>query len=411
MPTPDHSAHAARRIALALLATCFLLNLLARGVADAYAVFLLPLVGAFGWQRTEVSSVYALYYVVVGTSGPLIGLLFDRWGHSALTVIGLVCLALAYAAVSRAEALWQFYLATGLLQGIGAACLGVVPMAALLSRWFRPRLNTALAVGYASGGVGLMLAAPVAQALIDAQGWRGAYLALAGLFLLALPLAAVGWLTRAGAGHPAYRLERPAGGGAADGITLRQALRGSPFWSLIYTYLATGIGMYTVVLQIPAYLVEIGFDAAAAARALGAVGVLAPVGMVGFGWLGDRIGRRRSILLSYALTVAGILTLLALAWYPQWPLVILFIALFGGSFGSRGPAISAISASIFRGPALGRIYGCITVGMGFGGGLGAYSGGLWHDLTGNYLGAFAFAAAMVGSGALPFLLVRRMARV
>lgn len=411
MPATDPSPQAARRLALALLATCFTLNLLSRGVADSYAVFLLPLVETFGWQRTEVSSVYALFYIVVGISGPLIGLLFDRWGHSALTAIGLVCLAAAYALVSQAEHLWQFQLAIGLLQGIGAACLGVVPMAALLSRWFRPRLNTVLAVGYASGGVGLMLAAPTAQALIDAYGWRAAYLALAALFVLALPLAAVGRLTNASAGNPAYRAQPTPAGAVPDGVTLRRALAGTPFWSLIYTYFATGVGMYTVVLQIPAYLVEIGYDKATAAGALGAVGVLAPVGMVGFGWLGDRIGRRWSVLLSYVLTVSGILALLALAWHPQWPLFIVFVALFGASFGSRGPAISAIAANIFRGPSLGRIYGCITVGMGFGGGLGAYSGGLWHDLTGNYLAAFGFAAAMVSTGALPFLLVRRMARV
>jgi MFS family permease len=132
--------------------------------------------------------------------------------------------------------------------------------------------------------------------------------------------------------------------------------------------------------------------------------------MIGFGWLGDRIGRRNSVLLSYAGTVLGMACLAGLTQGPSLALVAGFVVFFGGTFGSRGPAISAIATSVFRGREMGRIYGCITIGMGLGGALGAWSGGFWHDYTGGYLFGFCFAMVTVSMGGLPFLLVRQLAR-
>ena len=403
----------ARRIArnaFLILATCFTLLLLARGAMETYAVFLLPLSAEFGWGRTSVSGVYSLAFIVLGTAGPVIGWLFDRFGPVRLYLLGITCLVAAMLLASRATALWQFYLVMGLLLGFGASCVGAVPTAALLSRWFQRRLNSALAVAYSAGGIGIMLLAPTTQYLIDQFGWRTTYMMLAGLLCVALPLALVIWLTRAGDGNPRQAVARAAADRAEPGLTLAQAVRTAAFWGLIWAFCLTGIGMYTVMLQTPAFLTEIGYAPQAAAQAFGLVGILAPAGMIGFGWLGDRIGRRRAILLSYGLTLGGIACLLGLTQGPSLPLLAGFICMFGGTFGCRGPAITTVATTIFRGPHLGRIYGCITIGMGFGGGLGAYFGGFWHDATGGYEAGMIFALTMAALGSLPFILVPAMAK-
>ena len=56
----------AGRTALGVLAVCFVLNMLGRGLGDAYAVFLLPIEREFGWSRSELTSVYSLFLVVSG---------------------------------------------------------------------------------------------------------------------------------------------------------------------------------------------------------------------------------------------------------------------------------------------------------------------------------------------------------
>lgn len=66
--------------AATVLFLCFAFNMLGRGVADAYIVFLLPLGTEFGWSRSQLSSVFSIYLVVVGLAAPLTGMLFDRFG-------------------------------------------------------------------------------------------------------------------------------------------------------------------------------------------------------------------------------------------------------------------------------------------------------------------------------------------
>lgn len=412
MSSPAWPARHPAATAVIVLVLCFVANLVGRGVIDAYPVFMLPLEAEFGWARTSASGIYSLAFVVVGTVGPLIGFLFDRFGPARLYLVGIALLSGAAFAASQAHALWQFYATIGVLFGLGLACVGPVPMATLLSRWFSRRLNTALALAYASGGLGLLVMAPLAQLLIDHLGWRQAYMVLAVGVLGMLPIPAlIAWL-RAGDGSPEHRERNIIAPGetAIAGVTLAQALRMGAFWGLVWCFCFTGIGMYTVILQTPAFLVEVGYTPQAAASAFGLVGLLAPLGMVIIGMLADRFGRRRMVLVSYALTVLGIASLSQLLRGPSLLWLAGFVACFGISFGSRGPAISTIAAAIFRGPWMGRIYGFITIGMGMGGGIGSALGGVWHDLTGGYIAGMIFAMVMVSAGSLPFFVVRRIAR-
>ena len=66
------------RTALAVLGICLALNLIGRGTADTYVVFLLPLEQDLGWSRSKMTSVYSLYLLVNGLTAPVIGYLFDR---------------------------------------------------------------------------------------------------------------------------------------------------------------------------------------------------------------------------------------------------------------------------------------------------------------------------------------------
>jgi predicted MFS family arabinose efflux permease len=84
----------------------------------------------------------------------------------------------------------------------------------------------------------------------------------------------------------------------------------------------------------------------------------------------------------------------------------LYVLLFGGSMGSRGPMISTLATLRYRGAHFGRIYGLIGIGMGLGGFFGAWIGGVLHDLTGGYTAvmvlsvtALVIAAASLGSEA------------
>src|SRR5437016_4187015 len=130
------------RIALNVLALCFALSVVGRGLGESFTVFLKPIAESFAWDRAEVVSVYSLTWLAGGLMAPLVGRLFDRSGPRTVYSLGLLLLGGSFLVASRAEALWQLQLSTGLCVGIGIAVIGHVPTARLLGRWVCTRLPT-----------------------------------------------------------------------------------------------------------------------------------------------------------------------------------------------------------------------------------------------------------------------------
>lgn len=396
--------HRASRTGLFILGLCFVLSLLGRGLGESFTVFLLPISASFGWDRAEVVSIYSLTALCTGLASPLVGRLFDRSGPRVVYTLGMTLLGGALLIAAYAERLWQLQLTVGLCVGLGIAFTGNVPNSILLGRWFGARLPTAMAVVYSAIGAGVLVMLPIAQLLIDRYGWREAYLILGGAMLILLvPLSLMPW-RRFAAGADAH-VQRPAQDADDNGWTLGSAMRHHAFWALFATFFFTAIGMYSISAQVVAYLVDAGFTPLRAATAWGFSGVVLVVGMLGVSWLDGVIGRRPSILFSYAISITGLVLLWLLQWYPNLLLLGGFVICFGSMIGSRGPLITATAMSIFRGKRVGTIYGTISIGSGLGSAFGSWCGGLLHDLTQSYNPVLGFALVSVVLGMIPFLVV------
>jgi len=401
-PSPEPPDHGAPRLAFVVLGLTFLLMALARGMSETFTVFLLPISNEFNWDRAQTVSVYSIGALSVGLAAPFVGRLFDHSGPRAVYAIGLLLIGAGFSAAAFAQALWQLQISIGLAVGLGSACLGQVTGSLLVSRWFGPRLPTALAVVASSAGLGVFVLVPLAQIIVDHAGWRGAYHILGGVMLaVAVPVILLPWRRiAAGAGHMTRLVQMQAGD---DTWTLGSAMRHHAFWSLFGIFFFTSLGMFSISVQVVTYLVEVGFSPLQAATAWGFSGVLLVIGMLTVSWLDGLLGRRRAILSAYTLTVIGILMLWALSRHPNIWLLGGFLFFFGSTMGSRGPLVAAAAMSIFRGKRVGTIMGTISIGMGLGSAIGSWAGGLIHDWSQSYDLVFAFALASVICGMTPFL--------
>ena len=396
------------RTAVAVLATVFLFNLLGRGSGDTYAVFLLPLEREFGWARSQLTSVYSMYLLVGAFMAPLAGTLFDRFGPRVTYSGGLLCLSAAFFLASTLGNLWEFYLFIGVTIGVGVGLVGMVPASALLTRWFRARLSSAIGIAFSATGTGVLLFVPFSQWLIGQLGWRGAYQVLAGLVFLAVPFAlfVVPWrLYVAGLQDSAGGLRARAGG---EGVTVRAAVRTRTFWALVRVFFFTATAMFIVLVQAVVYFIDLGFSPITAATAFGVVGMLSVVSVSTSGLAAERFGYRNTVSASFAGTALGVGLLAVMSAWPSGTLLAIFVGVFGLCMGVRGPIVSSIATRRFAGPKVATIYGLIYAANAVGAAFGSLMGGVLHDLSGGYRAGFALSVCAVGLAVAPFWTVKEL---
>ncbi len=390
------------RTALTVLGICVLLNMIGRGTGDSYVVFVLPLEHDLGWTRSQTNSVYSIYLLVTGLSSPIVGMLFDRFGPRALYTGGMASLAGAFLLAPQVQTLWQFYLTVGAMTGIAAASLGMVPSSSLISRWFREHLGTAISTAFAGLGMGALFIVPGVQYLLQTHSWRESYHIMGVVLLLVVPLVFFLPWKRYTVGHPDYVQIKRASATPERDWTVRAAMGTRPFWGLVWIFFFTAMGMFTIMVQTVAYLVEQGFSPIVAATAFGFASMLSVVGVVGTGAIADRIGPRHIVSLTFVGSIAGVLILLLMTWYPVQGLLAAFVFAFGICQGARGPIISSISTRLFAGSHVAGIYGLIYASNAVGAGLGALMAGLLHDLTDSYRPSFVFSVCALFIAGLPF---------
>ena len=385
-----------------MLATCFALNMFGRGISDTYTVFLLPLEREFGWSRSQLTSVYSLYLLVSGFAAPLVGMVFDRLGPRWVYGAGAVFLGSAFFLSGGISHLWQFYLLIGVSVGVGVGLTGMVPASGLLSRWYRARLSTAIGIVFSAVGIGAVTLVPLAQWLVDQYGWQSAYHVLGLVLIVLVPIVffVVPW-HRFAAGHPAHRTDAKKKS-ATEGWTLRAAAGTRIYWAMAQAFFCTATGMFTIIVQTVAFLIDVGFSPLAAASAFGLVGMLSVVSVTSSGLLSDRFGMRQTVSASFVGTATGIVILIALAGGASAVLLTAYVIVFGLCQGVRGPIISSVCTRYFAGPRVATIYGTIFATNALGAAFGSLMGGVLHDLTGGYRVGFAFALCFIALAAAPF---------
>jgi len=395
---------ASRRLATSVLGTCFLFALIGRGTAETFALFVLPLQEAFGWDRAQVTGIYAMTSLSIAVVAPILGHYADRIGPQLLYAFGGGALIVAYVGAVHATELWHLYLTLGFCVG-AASAFNNLAQTPLIGIWFKGRVGTVFGVIGGAAGIGGLLFAPLVQIVIDGHGFRAGYWALVGVAsILVLPLTLLPWSRIAAGRHAAP----PA---AEHSWTFMRAAQEPVIWAMFAVYFLTSNAIGVIQPQMAAYLIEVGFQPLTAATAIGFAGLSASLGMVLFGWIADRVGRRWALTLSYSSTAIGLAVLALMAVWPSPVLLAAYVMTFGLSLGSRGPLIASLAQRLYAGAALGRVLGFLLIGMGTGTAFGSWIGGVLHDHFGNYQGNFAVSWASIALALAPWWLSRDLRRL
>lgn len=364
------------------------------GAAYSFAAFFAAFQAEFGAPRAHVALVFslcALLWFSIGVPG---GMLADRFGPRGVCLAGASCLAAGLALAAHAQSVEVLYVTYSIGVGVGIG-LSYVPSVGAVQRWFVE--NRALASGIAVSGIGAgnLVFPPLAAWWIDLYGWRGAYLALAGLTLaLAIPAALA--VDNGNSRRSALQSAAP-----AAGVSLGAALRTARFWTLYAVGFLVCVGFFVPMVHLVPYAHDAGYSEAQGVALVSLLGLGSLLGRFVIGGVADRLGHMRSLVA----LAAGLGAMFLLWWIADsYFLLAIFAVVFGALYGGYVALSPTICMDLFGARNVAGIIGCLYTAAGLGTLIGPTVAGAAYDAYGAYdapiLGcaAFSFAGAALALG-------------
>jgi putative solute:sodium symporter small subunit len=354
---------------------------------------------------------FSLNIFVYGLLSPVVGILVHRFKPQILLSVGIVVIGGGAVLCGFATSEWHFYLLYGLLVAVGAALIGVTPLATIVTPWFAR--NRGLVFSILASGFGVSLvSASLVQYLISTYGWRNAYFITGlGVIAIVVPLTLL-FIRRAPAieerEETAQLAEQPGDVVSEEHVrwrqgdwSLREVLKTPQFWMLwLAGFFQIGIAEKIAIAHQVYFFRDAGYSPMDAAMFYSVFGVFFVVGTLGSS-ASDRVGRERVFLPACGLSIASVTLLFFIrdATHP-W-MANLFAACFGLGLGAMPPALFASMADLFHGKSYGATVGMMVLGVSLGGAVSPWLAGYMHDVTGNYTSSlFLLFTALVVCGLL-----------
>jgi MFS family permease len=369
--TPD-SGQAWVRLALALVIGSI------GSVGMWSVVVVLPVVQAeFGATRGAVSLAFTLTMLGFGLGGVATGKVTDRFGIVVAIALSITFLGLGFVAAGLSTTLWQF-IVVYLLIGLGASA-SFGPLMAEVSHWFERYRGLAVTIVASGNYVGGTIWPPLVNWGTQLAGWRTTHIAI-GIFcvvamtiVLVLLRAQIGGATRRShdnAPPPRVDLRLP--------INTLTAL-------LCVASISCCVAMAMPQVHIVAYCGDLGYGVARGAEMLSLMMAFGIVSRIGSGFLADRIGGIRTLLIG---SVAQGFALLFYLFFDSLSSLYVISAMFGLFQGGIVPSYAIIVRESMPAREAATRVGIVilasVVGMSFGG----WVSGVIFDATGSYGAAF-----------------------
>ena len=382
---------ATRLIATSFLVLFSIVGLVLYGLPMYYDFFMTEL--HLNYKQVTYGNAFSKVSVAI-LFGFLAGRLVDRIGPRRPMIIGIICVAIALVGLGSVHTFGAFLL-FWVFNALGYLFGGPLPNQVLLSTHFQKLRGRAMGIAYVGIGVGFFFVPQISKYLIASVGWRDALKILALIVVVvSLPLV---FLLREGNAPPP-----PAPGGPAP-VALGSVLRNRNFYLLAVGSMAS-IGAVGGTNQHLKLLLtkNLAWTQADALNLLSVVAAASLVGRLGAGWLADRIGPKRVMLLVYLLVTSAVLILVT---GPTGTALYAFAVVFGLGLGGEYLIIPLMAAKLFGTVVLGRVMGIVLAADGMAEAVFPILAGHLRDSTGSYTASWQVLAALAALGALAVALL------
>jgi MFS transporter, OFA family, oxalate/formate antiporter len=391
----------AKRHGMMIVAAAWLASFCLFGYRATFAIMKVSMAKDMHWSAANITSGYSLLMSIYAVTAFFSGLIIDRWGTKPCYFIAAIFGALGFWVTSGVHGLGAYYVAFGVLGGIGTGMLWVTSTISVRKWYVGKEYARMVGLAFMGGPMAQIALGLLVKTVIPVYGWRFAARMLAVIVLIAMLLATA--LTKKD--PKAYGL-KPFGSSPdkaykADSVwNLKEAFTTYPIWAVIFTFIGSLIGEHLVWSQMVSYFVDdLGMTLNMAVCLYTTIGLFGIFSMPGMGIVADKVvhavrheARGRKISLIAGPLVGAVACILLLLTSKSIAFGVLACLLFAVYWAVIPGAVVGYSGSIYGQKSLGKIWGMATLFcMGIGPASGSFLGGYIRDHTGNYRASIYFA--------------------
>ena len=363
--------------ALITLIAASIVVIISLGIRQTFGLFYFDFNTDLDISISHFGFVMGLQLLLWGVFSPLFGVLTDKYGGAVAIFIGfafyLIGVLLFYSGYNTGG---YFTLTIGVMIGIGLGSTAIGIPVSVVAKHF-PASNRTIATGIVTcaGSFGYFVSPLLVRYSLVETGWENTLLYFS--LLLGLGLVVALFVSTP---------KIPVGVNQDNNQTAREALK-EAFANKSFIYLTLGFfvcgwHIALVATHIPTYMADKGLPDWTPAMVLALIGVFNMAGTITSGYLATRYSKKKILSAIYLLRGVSIIYFIFL------PPSIFNSVVFGVTFGflwlSTVPPTNGIVAHIFGTKYVGLLYGIVFVSHQIGSFLGAYLGGVFYELNGNF---------------------------
>jgi MFS family permease len=342
-------------------------------------VVVLPTVQTeFAASRGAVSLATTMIFMGFGFGGVVMGKITDRFGIVAAMALSIAFLGIAFVLAGLAATLWQFN-AIYFLIGLGTSAT-FAPLMAEASHWFERYRGLAVTIVASGNYVAGTIWPPLVNWGVQSIGWRWTHIAI-GIFcavtmtilliVLRVIIGAGGARDHANAPPPQVDLNL-----SANTLTVLLSIAS----------ISCCVAMAMPQVHIVAYCGDLGYGIAHGAEMLSMMMGFGIISRIGSGFLADRIGGIRTLLVG---SIAQGFALLFYLFFDSLSSLYLISGMFGLFQGGIVPSYAIIVRETMPAREAATRVGIVIFASVFGMSFGGWVSGVIFDATGSYSAAFA----------------------
>ena len=375
-----------KTVLITLVSAC-LIVIISLGIRQTFGMFYFDFSTDLGITLSQFGFALGLQMFLWGAFAPWFGVITDKYGGHIAVFIGFI-FYLFGVLMLVSEYNTGLYFVTGIGVLIGVALGGTaisIPVSVVAKHFPQSNRTAAIGIVTAAGSFGYFVSPVFTRYSLVEFGWESTLLIFAVFIFAGLLLA--------------FYLTTPkdvVGGIVDDKQTaseaLQEAFKSKSFIYLTLGFFVCGWHIALVATHIPIYINDRGLPEWCTVTILSMIGLFNIAGTLTSGYLAQKLSKK--LILSTIYLARGLVIALFIFLPPSPIIAVLFGVMFGFLWLSTVPPTMGLVGFIFGTKYIGLLYGIVFLSHQVGSFLGAYLGGVFHDLYGSYDYAWYISIAL-----------------